>query len=58
MNGSKDIIYHMSSSCCLSEGYIMCFCDKVPVPEVVESELFSDEEEAEEELPEADAVEA
>ena len=34
------------------------FCDKVPVPEVVESELFSDEEEAEEELPEADAVEA
>jgi len=30
---------------------------EVPVPEVVESELFSDEEEAEEELLEADAVE-
>ena len=50
----------MSSSspvCCFSEAY-MCFCGKVPVPEVVESELFSDEEEAEEELLEADAVEA
>ena len=50
----------MSSSspvCCFSEAYV-CFCGKVPVPEVVESELFSDEEEAEEELLEADAVEA